>query len=256
MVENLIRIGIDLGSRRTKIVKIEGNSIIEKKFFNSWPLSKQEITEYILYNKSLKNEIVIGATGYYRYKAREEFGATIATEILAFAKGVAKYVNTVRFIIDVGGQDAKVIVLNSNKEVENFEMNDKCAAGTGKFFELVATTLNIDLDKMIELSYNSSEIVSISSTCAVFAESEIISKLADNYPINAVIRGVFRSVAERISSMFNKLNSTNADSDFILLVGGGANKALAKEIQEVLGMRVVLHEFGSYFGAIGAAFID
>ena len=127
------------------------------------------------------------------------------TEITCHGKGAAYLFPNARSIIDIGGQDAKVIRLDSNGKVENFQMNEKCAAGTGRFFEVMSRVLNCDIKELSLLAAQSKESVPISSVCTVFAESEVISQLAAGATRQAVARGAHQSVAKRVAGLCNRV---------------------------------------------------
>lgn len=238
-------IGLDLGSRRTKGVVLEQGKILERAIFNSWALEKPLVVEWV---KSWKID-TIGSTGYSRRLAEQEFGARVITEIKAFALGASLLYPEARTIIDVGGQDAKVIRIEEGGMASDFEMNDRCAAGTGKFFELAAKTLGLTLENMPEAALQADTKTSITSTCAVFAESEIIGKLADGIAPSDIARGIFRAVAERLFAMTQRVGHQAP----AILVGGGASSCLAYELSILLNIPVLIPPDGAFFGAAGTA---
>ncbi len=241
-------IGIDLGSRRTKMVLFHGDRIEKRHVTGSWTFDREEI-------KGKVGEFdagvgfPIGTTGYGRQEGATVFHGTAVTEIRAFAHGVRKLLPAVRTIVDVGGQDSKTIHLDERGRVTGFEMNDKCAAGTGKFFEMLAGTLRVGFDELPRLALGAGKAFPVSSTCAVFAESEIIGHLHDGVDPAMIARGVFRSVAERLHAMLRR----SGFSSPAVLVGGGANACLAAELASLLGSEFTLPEEGIWFGAVGAA---
>ena len=246
-------IGLDLGSRRTKLVLMENESVLEKQVFRSWALDHESIAAFV----HARKPDLIGATGYYRHLAGPRlsgplFSARIATEIKAFARGAGFLAPQARTLIDIGGQDAKIIHLGEHGIALDFDMNDKCAAGTGKFFEILANTLGMSLDEMIQAADQAEKAVSISSTCAVFAESEVIGRLAEGAQSAELARGAFKSVAERLAAMASRVSAEPP----VILVGGGANRVLAKELEAMLSVEVSLPEHGVYFGAIGIALLS
>lgn len=239
-------VGLDLGSRRSKAVSLVDGKVQEHVVFDSWNLAREAVISWVEARKPDR----IGATGYGRRLAAARFsGTTVITEIAAFARGAAFLAPEARFLIDIGGQDAKAIRLDGRGGAADFEMNDRCAAGTGKFFELVARTLGIELPQLPEFALTATEPVPITSTCAVFAESEIIGRLAEGANGAALARGVFAAVAERLLTMTNRVGFVGP----AILVGGGANPALARELEARLGESVLLPPDGSFFGAVGIA---
>ncbi len=245
MVEISRIIGLDLGSRRTKGVVLENGAVKEHSLFESWSIDREPISAWV---ESIKPHR-IGATGYNRRLAQKKFNATVITEIRAFGLGTALLLPSTRTIIDIGGQDAKVIKVDEKGNPVDFEMNDRCAAGTGKFFEIAARTLGIPLVQLPQQALAATHSENISSTCAVFAESEIIGKLADGCNPLSLARGIYKSVAERILSMLQRVGITPP----IILVGGGANSCLAIEISNSVGFPIEIPEMGIYFGATGIA---
>lgn len=239
-------IGLDLGSRRSKAVLLLDGNVQEHAVFDSWNLARDAVASWV----EARNPDRIGATGYGRRLAATRFpGTTVITEIAAFARGAFALAPEARFLIDIGGQDAKAIKLDGHGGAADFEMNDRCAAGTGKFFELVARTLGLELIDLSPFALSAADPVPITSTCAVFAESEIIGRLAEGANGAALARGVFAAVAERLLTMSNRIGFTGP----AILVGGGANAALAAELKTRLEEPIALPAEGSYFGAVGVA---
>jgi predicted CoA-substrate-specific enzyme activase len=238
-------LGIDLGSRRTKAVVLENGIVTKRRVFEAWSLEKERIIAWV----TAQTFGAIGATGYSRRLAEAQFEARVITEIKAFALGVHFRCAEARTVVDIGGQDAKTIRLDADGQAEDFEMNDRCAAGTGKFFEMAARTLGIPLEEMPAVAQAAPEIVPVNSTCAVFAESEIIGRLADGCSGAGIARGIYHSVAERLGAMLNRLGHQEP----VVLVGGGANVCLAHELSGVLGCPVQIPEDGAFFGALGVA---
>lgn len=244
-------LGLDLGSRRTKAVLAEDGLIRETAVFESWALEKDAVTGWVeaMRTRHGSASLAIGTTGYGRRPAADACGGTALTEIRAFALGAQVLAPGLRTLIDIGGQDAKVMHLDETGKVDDFEMNDRCAAGTGKFFELVAHSLGVPLSGLSDLAGKAAEPARLSSTCAVFAESEIIGRLADGVDRASLARGVFHAVSERLVAMLQR-TGFGAPA---MIVGGGANPALAAELGALLGFEVGLHSSGSFFGALGAA---
>ncbi|MBF0499183.1 MAG: 3-hydroxyacyl-ACP dehydratase [Candidatus Riflebacteria bacterium] len=238
-------IGLDLGSRRTKAVLLIDGVLHERAVFDSWNLAKETVSAWV-YKRSAD---AIGATGYGRRLAATTFNAAVITEIAAFARGASLLAPNARMLVDIGGQDAKIIRLDENGNAADFEMNDRCAAGTGKFFELLSRTLGMPLEELPAKALSAAKAFPISSTCAVFAESEIIGRLAEGADAGALALGVFRSVAERLTTMISRVGFTAP----AILVGGGANVALAAELAQPHGEPFGLPDDGSYFGAVGVA---
>ncbi|RCK79852.1 MAG: CoA enzyme activase [Candidatus Ozemobacter sibiricus] len=240
-------LGLDLGSRRTKAVLVEKGTVVERAVFQAWAFDRAAIARWV---EARQAQIArLGATGYARQAAAAQFGAEALTEIRAFGRGAAVLVPGARTVVDIGGQDAKAIALAPGGQVEAFEMNDRCAAGTGKFFELLAATLGLDFTELDALALAAAEAAPITSTCAVFAESEIVGRLAEGAAPGVLARGVFRAVAERLAAMLHRVGFGSP----AWLVGGGATACLARELGACLGLEFRLHPDGAFFGAVGAA---
>jgi predicted CoA-substrate-specific enzyme activase len=158
------------------------------------------------------------------------------TEITCHARGVFREMGHGGTLIDIGGQDTKVIVIDNDGNVKNFAMNDKCAAGTGRFLEVVAERLRIPLAKMAEVALSTAEEASISSTCTVFTESEIVSLIARGSHTEHIVRGLHRSLVRRISALARTAGLTPP----VMLSGGVAQNAAIREIlSDETGHRVL-----------------
>ena len=191
------------------------------------------------------------ATGYSR-RGISSAHETV-TEIKAHAQGAAWSANggpPVRTVIDIGGQDSKVIVIGDNGVIENFVMNDKCAAGTGRFLEVMARALEVDLDAFGEMSLQADEPAKISSLCTVFAESEVISLIAKGARRANIIAGIHASIGARVVAMANRLKLQAP----VMMTGGVAhNIGVVKALEDKLGLPVQVSAHAQVNGAIGAA---
>ena len=193
------------------------------------------------------------ATGYGR-RIVDNVGDSV-TEIKAHAMGAIWAASTdcrIRTVIDVGGQDCKVISLDEDGGIINFVMNDKCAAGTGRFLEALARVLNMEVDKLGPLALEARAPCSINSTCVVFAESEVISLLARGKDLSDVVAGIHASMASRIVRMAKK---AGIQSDILLTGGGGRNPGLKSAFEDELTTDVYVSQYPQINGAIGAALI-
>ncbi len=248
--------GIDIGSRSIKIVifDIENSKIKDIKVSDttSFPQKEAEklFQEIISENNIPEEEIkYIISTGY----GREQFTKADKklTEISCHAKGVHFLFPEAGTVIDIGGQDSKVIKL-AHGNVCDFAMNDKCAAGTGRFLEVVEKIVEVPRSKMDEILEEVSSPCSISSMCVVFAESEIISLLASGNKIADILAGVLESLARRTVSLAGKIGLNPP----IVFTGGVANnKAMVKTMESVIGEKLLLPPNPSITGALGAAII-
>jgi predicted CoA-substrate-specific enzyme activase len=193
------------------------------------------------------------ATGYSRRGI--SCAHDTVTEIKAHARGAAWSANggpKVHTVIDIGGQDSKVIVVNGGGVIDNFVMNDKCAAGTGRFLESLARVLELELNELGPISLRSNAPMDINSTCVVFAESEVISLVARRQPREDIIAGIHYSLAKRVAAMARKARFQN---QVMLTGGGGRNPGLAQALEDELMADVFVPEHPQFNGAIGAAMV-
>ncbi|KUH56584.1 acyl-CoA dehydratase activase [Megasphaera sp. DJF_B143] len=249
----MLTLGIDIGSTTSKAAIIEnGSKIVAKNIIpvGTGTRGPEEVFKRVLDQLHIKsNEINrIVATGYGRMKF--EHADRELSEISCHGKGVRFLIPDIRTIIDIGGQDAKVLQLNDKGLLENFIMNDKCAAGTGRFLDVMASVLDIDINDMGPRSLQADAPVSISSTCTVFAESEVISRLSNGENINNIIAGIHRSVAKKVGGLAIRLGYT----DHVAMSGGVArNIGIVKAMEEELRCSIAVHPDCQLAGAIGAA---
>lgn len=187
-------------------------------------------------------------TGYGRTAIK--LGDQSITEITCHAKGAYFLDPSVRTIIDIGGQDSKVIRLDENGNVTNFVMNDKCAAGTGRFLELMARTLELSLDDMSRLGLEWKEDVTISSMCTVFAESEVVSLIAENRTPADIIHGLNRSVATKTCALCRRVGG---EESYMMTGGVSKNRGVVTEIEKILGAKLHISDKAQLNGALGAA---
>ena len=198
-----------------------------------------------------KDDIVrIVTTGYGR--AYINSGDDSITEITCHAKG-AHYLNpNVRTVIDIGGQDIKAISIDENGAVKNFLMNDKCAAGTGRFLEMMARTLGLSLEEMSTMGLEWKENIVISSMCTVFAESEVVSLVAQNKAVSDIIHGLNMSVASKVGALAARLGQDNP-GEYMMTGGVAKNKGITNALEEKLGAKLYICDEAQLCGALGAA---
>lgn len=246
-------LGIDIGSSSSKAVlldvqgQIKGSAVVNVGTGSSGP---KKVLDSVIQQAGIQIHDITKTvvTGYGRMTYQD--ADKQITEISCHAKGVVYLVKNARTIIDVGGQDAKVIRLDQTGSVENFVMNDKCAAGTGRFLEVMARVLDCQVDELSHLAEKGHEGVSISSTCTVFAESEMISQLATGKPIEDIALGAHRSIAQRIVGLANRIGV----SEEVVMTGGVAlNESVVNAIEKEIGSPVVRVENPQVVGALGAA---
>lgn len=187
-------------------------------------------------------------TGYGRTAI--ESGDKSITEITCHARG-AHYLNPdVRTVIDIGGQDSKVIRLDETGAVVNFVMNDKCAAGTGRFLEMMARTMEMDLDQMSVTGLDYQEDITISSMCTVFAESEVVSLIAQNKAPDDIVHGLNKAVAAKTAALVQRVGG---EEKYMMTGGVSKNQGLVQTLEEKLSAKLVISENAQLCGALGAA---
>ena len=251
----MISFGIDIGSVSTKAVLMDGNTLLDKEVvFSGYNTAQTALELYnnILHRNGLESidKQHIAATGYGRKIVG--FAGNIITEITCHAKGAYFLNPSIRTVVDIGGQDSKVIALDETGNVRDFIMNDKCAAGTGRFLEVMARALEVDLATFAEISLLSSKPVEISSICTVFAESEVVSSIAKGNNRMDIAAGIHNSVASRVLSMAKRVSIQPE----IMMTGGVAkNKAVVRALEKLLGKTIIVNELAQFTGAIGAALI-
>lgn len=245
-------LGIDIGSSATKAVVVDKDGTIQATAAVPLGAGTAGVGQVMadLAAKGIGTNRLGGvvATGYGR-KRFPQAGKQLS-EISCHAKGARRLCPGVRTVIDVGGQDSKVIRLDENGLVEQFVMNDKCAAGTGRFLDMMAHVTGLSLEEMSGLSRQAKEVVPISSTCAVFAESEVISQLAEGKALADVLAGVNASVARRVAGLAMRLGVRHP----VVMTGGvAANPGVVAALEEELSCTLVIPSEPQLAGALGAA---
>ncbi len=240
--------GIDIGSRTIEIVITENSTILEFKQVETgyYPLEQvNKLLHGLSYDKMM-------ATGYGRQLAEIEFDSQTVTEIKAYATGIRHLFPDATTILDIGGQDCKVISLFENGKIKKFEMNDRCAAGTGKFLEIMAKTLGFEIDQFGERALESRKEIQINSMCTVFAESEVISLISRGEKRNDIALGLHKSVAKRSISMLRRIGTNGS----LVFAGGVAkNKCMIHLIEGLLNQKIVVPDNPQIVGAYGAAIL-
>jgi predicted CoA-substrate-specific enzyme activase len=244
--------GIDVGSTMTKAVVLN-QGIITSIIGPTGPEQRRlanKVMEEALNRAGIFIQQItyIVSTGYGRINV--PFADKQFTEITCHAKGVISLFPKAKTIIDIGGQDVKGIKIDASGKPIDFVMNDKCAAGSGRFIEVIADTLGVPLDKVGDLSLQSKHPAKISNICTIYAQQEVAASLAQGVPISDLLAGVHQSLADRISRMVNRLRVEEA---VIVTGGGGKNKGLLKALSEQLGHEILVPEEPLIIGALGAA---
>jgi predicted CoA-substrate-specific enzyme activase len=247
-------VGIDAGSTTTKLVGVSTDgTMLGWRLESAHPCVEEQVARML---GDLRAELGAGersptvATGYGR---RLLTAATKSvTEISCHARGVYACLGTGGTLVDIGGQDSKVIRIGASGKAIDFSMNDKCAAGTGRFLENTAARLALPLDEFAQRALAGADEAAISSTCTVFAESEIISLIAHGIALDAIVRGLHRSMVSRVVTMIYHVGLVAP----LMLSGGVArNPAVRALLQEATGEAVVVPEQPQLMGAYGAALL-
>jgi predicted CoA-substrate-specific enzyme activase len=239
--------GLDVGSRTTKLVVLNGDNI-ESNVVESGLDPLRRCRELLAGRRF--DRIVV--TGYGRHLAAPVLGGETVSEIKAFAVGARHAHPACHTVIDVGGQDSKVILLTEKGDVQKFEMNDRCAAGTGKFLEVMARTLEVDISEIGGLALSASKTVRINSLCTVFAESEVVSLVAKGEEANAIAMALHESIVSRLETMVRRVGV----KDSVVFAGGGSfNGCLRRLLAQKLQRDIAVPESPQIIGALGAVLL-
>lgn len=245
-------LGIDVGSTTVKIVGADATgAMVWHLLEQAEPRVEEQIGRF-LESASQENggraDLPLVATGYGRRLVNR--ATRQVTEISCHARGIYQVFGRGGTLVDIGGQDSKVIGITPQGKVIDFAMNDKCAAGTGRFLENTAGRLRVRIENMGEVALSVPEEAAITSTCTVFAESEVISLLAHGTSVPVILRGLHRSLVKRIVAMIMGVGLVSP-----LMLSGGVvqNPAVRHMLQEETGERIVLPEHPQLMGAYGAA---
>jgi predicted CoA-substrate-specific enzyme activase len=247
--------GIDIGSLATKAVILNDRALITYAIVDSGAEHRrtvERVVDQTLAQAGLTRDQIgyIVATGYGRINV--PFAHKQVTEISCHARGVNSIFPSVRTIIDVGGQDSKAIRVTGTGKVVDFQMNDKCAAGTGRFLEVIARALEVPLEEIGPLSLESTNRVKISSMCTVFAESEVVSRIAEGTSKIDILAGVHDAIAGRIRGLADRVK---IERECAITGGGAKNVGLVRALEELLGFPMLRAEEPQITGALGAALI-
>ena len=252
---NMLAMGVDIGSASSKCAIINeatdlvAHSVVSAGTGTSGP---QRAVDEALETAGVSMESIscIIATGYGRNTYISADGRI--SELSCHAAGAVWILPDVRTVIDIGGQDAKALSISIDGKLADFVMNDKCAAGTGRFLDVMARVLDMDVGDLAAHDEMAASIAPISSTCAVFAESEVISQLAKNTPVPDLIAGIHKSAASRAASLIKRVGATQP----LLMTGGVAkNAGVVRALERALGAAVLTSPFSQIAGALGAALL-
>jgi predicted CoA-substrate-specific enzyme activase len=246
--------GVDVGSTQTKSVIIDAEKrIVGRALIDTGAnvtLAAESAFQQALAAAALNEtevEYVVG-TGYGRYKVT--FGNSQVTEISCHGRGAVEMFPNTRTVVDMGGQDTKAIRVSSRGEVLDFCMNDKCAAGTGRFLGAAALALDVPLDRLGPLAMSGERPVKISTTCTVFAESEVLSWLGKGKKIQDILLGVHQSIALRSAALLRRVG---IEPEVTFTGGVTRNVAMVEALNAKLGLQVNISEDSHFMGALGAA---
>ena len=251
---NMYVMGIDSGSTSTNAVIMDGDrKIVASAVVRTGAKSgesAQRILDEVLSEAGLKREDIswIVSTGYGRVSI--PFADENVTEISCHGRGAHYFNPAVRTMLDIGGQDSKAIRLNEKGEVADFVMNDKCAAGTGRFLEMIARSLEVDVDELGSIALQSKEDIEITSMCSVFAESEVISLIANNREKTDIANGICRAVANKSYSLLKRVG---LEAEFMMTGGVAKNAGVVRAVEEKLGTKLYICPEPEIVGAAGAA---
>jgi predicted CoA-substrate-specific enzyme activase len=246
--------GVDVGSTQTKAVVVdEDQRIVGRAIIDTGAnvvTAAEKAFQAALQSGGVPDEEVayVVGTGYGRYKVT--FGNTQVTEISCHARGAVHMFPGTRTVLDMGGQDTKAIRVRPNAEVVDFCMNDKCAAGTGRFLQAAAFALEIPLPDLGPTALRAEKAVAISTTCTVFAESEVLSWLGKGKKIEDILLGVHHSIGTRSMALLRRVG---IEPEVTFTGGVTRNKGMVQVMNELLGFPVNVSEESHYMGALGAA---
>jgi predicted CoA-substrate-specific enzyme activase len=247
--------GIDLGSTMTKVVILDQEDRICASVISHTGAEHRRLANRVMEDAlklsglSFEEISYVTATGYGRINV--PFADRQITELTCHAKGVAFLLPTARFAIDIGGQDAKGLKIDGGKLVD-FVMNDRCAAGTGRFLEVLASTLGLGVEDLGNISLRSTNKVPINSTCTVFARQEIVSQISQGVSLEDIVAGLHESIASRVARMVKRLKM---EPDVVFTGGVAMNNGVVKALEENLGRKIFVPEKPLLSGALGAALL-
>ena len=256
----MVFLGIDVGSLSCDAVLIDeeknilSSSVIPTGVKNIESIDR--VKKNVLDASGILEEDIrsIISTGYGRTRVKERDGAV--TEITCHAKGIKHMIPATRILIDIGGQDSKAMRLDPDGNVVDFAMNDKCAAGTGRFLEAMARALEVDIDQLGNLDKGATSDLVLSSMCTVFAESEVVSLIANGTDQREIAKGLNRAIAARTNSLVKRV-AKNIDGLAVSMSGGVArNNGVVKAIAQSMNLeKINTPETPDIIGALGAAII-
>jgi predicted CoA-substrate-specific enzyme activase len=246
-------VGIDIGSAASKAVILNEHQLIATHIIETGPESRgsaEEVMQSVLIKSGLERSALsfVVATGYGRINV--PWAQEIITEIACHAKGVHFLFPLARTVLDMGGQDCKAIRIDDTGRHISFSMNDKCAAGTGRFLEVMAIQLKVPLQEIGPLSLQATEDTMISNICTVFARSEVTRHLRRGTPKASILGGLHAATADRA---FGLLKRVGMEADFVISGGIAKNTGVVKRVEDRVGLPAFISEDPQIIGALGAA---
>ena len=242
------RVGIDIGSRTIKLVVMESEGAVSSLVRDTTHDPLTVCGELV---EEAKADRIV-ATGYGRHLFSSRFPCSVVTEIKAFARGASALFPGCRTILDIGGQDMKVIALDGDGRMVKFEMNDRCAAGTGRFLEMMALALQYSFKEFAVQAMRADDPVTVNSTCAVFAESEVVGLVSRGVDRRNVAAGIHQAIARRVLGMMKRVSTA---SPIVFAGGVAADPCLVRLLEEALGTFLIAPENPHIVGAYGAALL-
>jgi len=243
----MISAGLDVGSRTIALVLL-GGGVTDSAVIDTG-VNPLERCRQLLADKGYQQLVV---TGYGRYLVASALAGEVVSEIRAYAIGARHLYPDCHTVIDIGGQDSKVISLSEGGAVRKFEMNDRCAAGTGRFLEVMADTFEVAIDGLGGLALGASRVVQINSLCTVFAESEVVSLISRGEEVAAIALALHQVVATRVAAIARRIGF----KERVVFAGGAAqNRCLERLLSDRLGVEVAVPLKPQLVGALGAALL-
>lgn len=248
-------VGIDIGSTSGEALILEGDNVVTWSIvdtgYNSRRAAALALDEALAKTKLNREQLrPIVATGYGRVAV--EFADRQVTEISCYARGIHHLYSDIQTVIDIGGQDSKVVAVGPRGKPLDFAMNDKCAAGTGRFLEVMARALQLELTELGPSALRARRAANISSTCTVFAESEVITLVAEGVAREEIVAGICQAIARRVGALARRVGVEPP----VAFAGGVAkNIGVVHALQEVLGESLLVPDEPQIIGALGAALV-
>lgn len=252
----MLACGVDVGTVQTKAVIVDGNRTVQGRGLVLSGANLARAARHALREALLEAEIAeydvtyVMATGYGRHAVN--FAHSCSTEPVCHAIGAVFRYPATRTVLDIGGQEMTAIKVDSEGKVLDFVMNDKCAAGTGRFIEAVAELLGMTLEEISETDIDDNSAAELTSVCSVLAETEITSFLEQGKPVSAILAGVFMGLANRAANLLSRIG---AESEVTLTGGVSQNQAMVKSLERALGQKMNAGVDGVFIGALGAAIL-